>query len=122
MKKLLLILASVCVISLTSCIPFESDDDNLLVGTEWVNVDMTEGLKFLTTNSAMYFVGSVSCTGNYSYDASAKTILFTNFIISTSSGVVEITDASFVGETWLKLSWHIIGQPEDCYEMLYKVR
>lgn len=122
MKKLLLILASVCVISLTSCLPFESDDNNLLVGTEWVDVDMTEGLKFLSTNSAMYFIGSASSTGNYSYDASAKTILFTNFTISTSSGVAEITNATFVSEASLKLSWHIIGQPENFYVMLHKLR
>lgn len=122
MKKLLLLIAATCAILFTSCFPIETDDNDLLVNSEWTTKDSTQGLKFFDNGKVLFFWTIANGTGTYSYDASTQYIIFSNFTLTAQGVISEFTSAEILGDDTMKLYWHEVGNSENYYMMLYKIR
>ena len=122
MKKLLLIVAAIFAISFTSCLPIETDDNYLLVNSEWSTKDLSQGLKFFDNGKVLFFWTHANGTGTYSYNADSQYIIFSNFTIASQGVISEFTSAEVLGDDTMKLYWHDVGDPKNYYMMLYKIR
>lgn len=121
-KRVLLIFIMTVVAVFTSCFPIETDDNELLENTEWATRDHSQGLKFFNNGQVVFFWTYANGSGSYIYNASSQHVTFTNLTIVSQGIISEFTSAEILGDGTMKLYWHDVGNPENYYMILYRIR
>lgn len=122
MRKILFI--SLLLFVITSCHKASLFNNKALYGTEWATSNSKEGLRFYNDDTVTYFASgySVATTGTFKYSPALSTIDFSHLIIEYPSFTAEITYADVDNDEKMTVYWHNLGDQNNNYMVLYKVR
>lgn len=130
MKRLFTHCILVLTLLLASCTGLsdmkQPNDNAIFYNTEWSTNDNTEGLKFFSDDTVMYFAKNETKTGTFKYyppDESIDVGLISfDGLTLTGNPPAEITTAGLETTTSLKVIWHKLGESKNYYMMMYKRR
>ena len=104
------------IIGLSAC---STTPLNPLANTEWATSDGTQGLKFYEDYSVLFFSQIKYGSGTYSIDGDV--VYLKNLSVVVGYTTSEFTKCTIEGDQ-IKLDWHVIGERDNYYMMLTKIR
>lgn len=108
----------------TSCLGalLGSNDNAKLYGTEWSIENETQGLKFFSDDSVLYFYPYGRCSGTFDYNASTEYIELQSLSVTYNGKTTYFTSCEIKEDGTMELNWHNLGESKNYYMVLYKRR
>lgn len=108
----------------TSCLGalLDSNDNAKLYGTEWSTESETQGLKFYSDDSVLFFYSSGRGSGTFDYNASTGYVELKSLSVTNGGKTTYFTSGEIKEDGTMELNWHNLGESKNYYMVLYKRR